>query len=123
YRLRRLAAAVGAQLHGDIGGDEITRVGRFVDVSGHANALAQGTFVDALAQRVAERIRRELANKDQSRVVVLGQARTQEGLEKTIPAFGPGDVADSCNDDILLAEAERHPSSDPGHCVDRLRNL
>src|ERR1700686_3769589 len=108
--LRRLAAGVGTQLDRDIGGDEITRVSRFVDISGYANALAQATLFDALAQGIAERVLRELANKEQPGIVVPGQVGTQEGLEKTIPAFGPCHVAEGRNDEILFAETERHPS-------------
>src|SRR5438270_3478151 len=81
--LRRLAAGVGAQLHRDIGGDEITRVSRFVHISGYANALVQATLLDTLAQCIAESVLRELANKEQSGLVVPGQIGTQEGLEKT----------------------------------------
>src|SRR5438132_13449704 len=98
-------------------------VSRFVDISGYANALAKTTLFDALAQGVAERVFGELANEEQPRIVVPGQAGAQESLEKAIPAFGPCHVAEGGNDEILFSQTERHPSCTSGRCVDRLGNI
>src|ERR1700724_3322473 len=123
HRLRRLAASVGAQLHRDIGGDEVTRVSRFVDIAGHANALTQATLFDALAQGIGERVLRELANEEQPGIVVPGQAGAQESLQKSISTLRPCHVAEGCNDEIVFAETERNPSGASGRRVDRLGNI